>query len=85
MNTKMICRLTFLPLVAAVALLTACSKQSESAGHTENDGHNHAKPGVEDHSGHAHAKTNAPAPDDHKGHNHGPGGHPGEWATPATK
>jgi hypothetical protein len=60
MNTKMICRLTLLPLVAAVALLTACSKQSEPAGHSENDGHNHAK-------------TNSPAPDDHTGHNHGPG------------
>lgn len=76
MNTKMICRLTLLPLVAAVALLTACSKQSESAGHSENDGHDHGKAAVEDHSGHAHAKTNAPAQDDHTGHNHGPGAHP---------
>lgn len=33
MNTKLIHRTTFLPLAAAVALLMACSKQSEPAGH----------------------------------------------------
>ncbi|MEK7678180.1 MAG: hypothetical protein AAB676_20305, partial [Verrucomicrobiota bacterium] len=43
MNTKMICRLTLLPLVAAVALLTACSKQSEPAGHGADDGHGHGE------------------------------------------
>jgi len=58
--------------IAAVALLPACSKQSEPSGHSENDGHNHAK-------------TNAPAQDDHAGHNHGPGGHPGESKTPSGK
>ena len=42
MNKKLICRLPFLPLVAAVALLTACSKQSESAGHGKDDGHGQA-------------------------------------------
>lgn len=47
MKTTMICRLTVLPWVAAVALLTACSKQSESAGHRENDGHNHGEAGGE--------------------------------------
>ncbi len=62
MNTKMICRLPLLPLVAAVALLTACSKQSEPAGHSQNEGHDHAK-------------TNSPAQADHQGHNHGPGEH----------
>lgn len=43
MNMKMICRLTLLPLVAAVALLTACSKQSEPAGHGTDDGHGHGE------------------------------------------
>jgi hypothetical protein len=75
MNKNTICRLTFLPLLAAVALSSACSKQNEPAGHSENDGHDHGKASVEDHSGHDHAKTNAPAPDDHTGHNHGPGEH----------
>ena len=41
MNPKMICRLTLLPILAAAALLTACSKQSEPAGHSEDDGHGH--------------------------------------------
>ncbi len=43
MSTKIINRLTLLPLLAAVALLTACSKQSEPAGHEDHSGHGHAK------------------------------------------
>ena len=75
MKTQNTLKCVALTAVAAVALMAGCSKQSEPGGHSENDGHNHAKPGVEDHSGHAHAKTNAPAQDDHTGHNHGPGEH----------
>jgi len=41
MRTKMISRLTLIPLVAAVALLSACSRQSEPAGHGADDGHGH--------------------------------------------
>ena len=36
-----ISQMTILPLVAAVALLSACSKPSESAAHAEDDGHGH--------------------------------------------
>ena len=43
MSTKIISRLTLLPLLAAVALLTACSKQSEPAGHDDHAGHGHGK------------------------------------------
>lgn len=44
------------PLVAAVALLVACSKQTEAAGHGENDGHNHGrKTAAADNQGHEHA------------------------------
>lgn len=75
MTKQIISKLILLPLLAVLALLTACSKQSEPAGHSENDGHNHGKAVVEDHSGHDHAKTNAPAPEDHTGHNHAPGEH----------
>lgn len=62
MKTENTLKLVALTGVVAVALLTGCSKPSEPAGHSENDGHNHAK-------------TNAPAQDDHTGHNHGPGEH----------
>ena len=48
-----ISKLTILPLVAAVALLSACSKQSESAAHGEDDGHGHGPGG---HGG-AHTET----------------------------
>ena len=43
MNPKMICRLTLLPMLAAAALLTACSKQSEPAGLGADDGHGHGQ------------------------------------------
>jgi cobalt-zinc-cadmium efflux system membrane fusion protein len=43
MTTLTISKITVLPLVAAVALLTACSKQQEPAGHSADDGHGHAK------------------------------------------
>src|SRR5512137_308560 len=43
MNTTTICRMTLLPLLAAVGLLTACSKQSEPAGHDDHAGHNHGE------------------------------------------
>jgi len=42
MRTKMISRLTLMPLVAAVAL-SACSRQSEPAGHGADDGHGHGE------------------------------------------
>ena len=48
-----ISKLTVLPLVAAVALLSACSKQSESAAHGEDDGHGHGAGG----HGTAHTET----------------------------
>jgi membrane fusion protein, heavy metal efflux system len=48
MTTLTISRITLLPLVAAVALLSACSKQAEPAGH-------------DDHAGHQHGKAQAPA------------------------
>ncbi|MBL9206203.1 MAG: efflux RND transporter periplasmic adaptor subunit [Opitutaceae bacterium] len=48
-----ISRVTVLPLVAAVALLSACSKQSESAAHGEDDGHGHGPGG----HGAAHTET----------------------------
>ena len=57
MNPKMIRRLTLLPLVAAVALLTSCSKQSESAGHGEDDGHGHGA------GGHGEAKAHTETKD----------------------
>lgn len=43
MTTLTISKMTVLPLVAAVALLTACSKQSEPAGHDDHAGHKHGK------------------------------------------
>ena len=43
MNKQNISRLTLLPLLVAAALLTACSKQSEPAGHGADDGHGHGK------------------------------------------
>lgn len=48
-----ISRMTVLPLVAAVALLSACSKQSESAAHGADDGHGHGPGG----HGAAHTET----------------------------
>ena len=51
MNTTTICRLTLLPLLAAVGLLTACSKQSEPAAQDDHAGHQH---------GEVAAETNAP-------------------------
>jgi len=53
MKPMTISKLTILPLVAAVALLSACSKQSESAAHGEDDGHGHGPGG---HGG-AHTET----------------------------
>ncbi|MCX6912456.1 MAG: efflux RND transporter periplasmic adaptor subunit [Verrucomicrobia bacterium] len=47
MKTKIICRLTILPLLAAVGLLTACSKQSEPAGQDDHAGHKHGEPAAE--------------------------------------
>ncbi len=47
MNTKIICKLTILPLLAAVGLLTACSKQSEPAGQDDHAGHKHGEPAAE--------------------------------------
>src|SRR6185369_4362865 len=52
MNTKMICRLTLPPLVAAVALLSACSKQSEPA----DDGHGHGAGGHGEATAHTETK-----------------------------
>ena len=43
MNTTTICRMTLLPLLAAVGLLTACSRQSEPAGHDDHAGHQHGE------------------------------------------
>jgi membrane fusion protein, heavy metal efflux system len=43
MTTTTICRLTLIPLLAAVVMLTACSKQSESAGQADHAGHKHGK------------------------------------------
>lgn len=40
---KLISRLSLLSLLAAVALVTACSKQSDAAVQSEADGHNHEK------------------------------------------
>jgi membrane fusion protein, heavy metal efflux system len=51
MNTTTICRMTLLPLLAAVGLLTACSKQSEPAAPDDHAGHQH---------GDVAAETNAP-------------------------
>ena len=47
MTTKMICRLILLPLLASVALWTACSKPSEPAGHDDHAGHNHGAAATE--------------------------------------
>ena len=47
MNTKIICKLTILPLLAAVGLLSACSKQSEPAGQDDHAGHKHGEPAAE--------------------------------------
>ncbi len=47
MTTLTISRMTVLPLVAAAALLTACSKPSEPAGHEDHAGHNHGEAGGE--------------------------------------
>lgn len=57
MKTGYIVKCVAVAAVAAVALFTGCKKQD---GHSENDGHDHGKAPVEDHSGHAHAKTNGP-------------------------
>jgi len=65
-------KLAVLAGVVALALFAGCKKQE---AHSDHDGHDHGKAAVEDHSSHAHAKTNAPAQDDHAGHNHGPGEH----------
>jgi cobalt-zinc-cadmium efflux system membrane fusion protein len=43
MKTQSTFNLVALAAVAAVALLTACSKQSEPAGHGADDGHGHGK------------------------------------------
>ena len=43
MTILTISRITVLPLVAAVTLLTACSKQQEPARHGADDGHGHGK------------------------------------------
>lgn len=54
-----------LPLLTTVALLGACSKQPESAGDREHDGHNHAKPGeaLAKSEGHAHNEEGVEARD----------------------
>ena len=43
MHPKMFSQLTIIPLVAAVALLSACSRKSEPAGHAADDGHGHGE------------------------------------------
>lgn len=43
MNSKILCKQIGLPLLAALAMLTACSKQDEPGGHGEGDGHGHGK------------------------------------------
>jgi len=43
MKKLMISKIAVLPLLAAVALLTACSKQTEPAGHDDHAGHKHGK------------------------------------------
>ena len=48
MNSKILCKQIGLPCIAALAMLTACSKQDEPAGHGEGDGHGH---------GNAHTET----------------------------
>jgi cobalt-zinc-cadmium efflux system membrane fusion protein len=58
--------------MAAIALFGGCKPPDE---HGEVTGHEQAKAGAEDHSGHAHAKAAAPVKDEHAGHNHGPGEH----------
>lgn len=58
MKKRITLRLAAVASVVALALFAGCKKQE---AHSENDGHNHGKAAVEDHSGHAHAKTNAPA------------------------
>jgi cobalt-zinc-cadmium efflux system membrane fusion protein len=52
MNTKTICRLTLIPLLAAMALFAGCKKQE---GHAEDDGHGHA--GHEHGDAKAHTET----------------------------
>jgi len=44
MTTRMICRFTIIPLLAAMAMLPACSKQSDSETHAADDGHGHGQP-----------------------------------------
>ena len=63
MTKQIISILILLPLLAALALLTACSKQGEPAAHSENDGHGQEKTAVADHSGHAHAQAAAATKD----------------------
>ncbi len=43
MSRNRICRLTVLPLLTGIALLTACSKQREASETDAHAGHNHAK------------------------------------------
>jgi membrane fusion protein, heavy metal efflux system len=47
MNTNTICRLTLLPLLAAVGLLSACSKQSEPVGQDDHAGPKHGEVATE--------------------------------------
>lgn len=56
MKPMTISKMTVLPLVAAVALLSACSKQSESAAHGEDDGHGHGPGGHGEANAHTETK-----------------------------
>jgi cobalt-zinc-cadmium efflux system membrane fusion protein len=47
MTTLTISKITVLPVVAAMALLAACSKQNEPAGHDEHAGHTHGEAAAE--------------------------------------